>query len=195
MSARGVLAETATPEGVRVVLFADTWRDHIVAGHGELAPHLDAALSTVAAPDHREPDDRPARERFFKRDVGPSRWLMVVIDFSDTPARIVTRPRIRPRTIAGGMDRMSIQIDGLIFDRANYDADGDVLYLARGETAEASDAALTPEGHGVRYDTAGQVIGVTIVNARFLLERDGHLTITLPREVRIGADDLAGALT
>ena len=90
MSDREVVAETTTADGVRVVLFADTWRDHIVAGHAELAPHLDAALSTVASPDHREPDDRPPRERFFKRDAGPSRWLMVVIDFSDTPARIVT---------------------------------------------------------------------------------------------------------
>ena len=90
---------------------------------------------------------------------------------------------------------MSIQIDGLVFDRADYDADGDVLYLARGETADASDAALTPEGHGVRFGADGQVIGVTIVNARLLLERDGHLKITLPHEVRIGADDLAGALT
>lgn len=69
---------------------------------------------------------------------------------------------------------MNIEIEGLIFDRADYDADGDVLYLARGESSEAADAALTPEGHGVRYDDDGKVIGVTIVNARWLLERDGH---------------------
>ncbi|MGA2471240.1 MAG: DUF2283 domain-containing protein [Solirubrobacteraceae bacterium] len=89
---------------------------------------------------------------------------------------------------------MNIKIDGLIFDRANYDADGDVLYLARGESSEASDAALTPEGHGVRYDSDGNVIGVTIVNARWLLERDGHVTVTLPHEIRVDARDLADAL-
>jgi YD repeat-containing protein len=92
------------------------------------------------------------------------------------------------------MDAMNIKIDGLVFDRASYDADGDVLYLARGELAEASDAALTPEGHGVRYDAEGRVIGVTIINARMLLDRDGHLTITLPHEVHVDATDLAGAL-
>jgi uncharacterized protein YuzE len=92
------------------------------------------------------------------------------------------------------MDAMNIKIDGLIFDRANYDADGDVLYLARGESSEASDAALTPEGHGVRYDSDGNVIGVTIVNARWLLERDGHVTVTLPHEIRVDARDLADAL-
>jgi uncharacterized protein YuzE len=90
---------------------------------------------------------------------------------------------------------MNIKIDGLVFDRASYDADGDVLYLARGESAEASDAALTPEGHGIRYGDDGHVIGVTIINARQLLDRDGHLTITLPHEVRVDASDLAGALS
>jgi uncharacterized protein YuzE len=92
------------------------------------------------------------------------------------------------------MDALNIEIDGLIFDRANYDADGDVLYLARGESSEAADAALTPEGHGVRYDDHGKVIGVTIVNARWLLERDGHVTVTLPHEIRVDARDLAEAL-
>lgn len=90
---------------------------------------------------------------------------------------------------------MNIDIDGLSFERADYDTDGDVLYLVRGESNGASDAALTPEGHGVRYDADGKVIGVTIVNARWLLDRDGHLTITLPHEVRLDAGDLAGALS
>jgi uncharacterized protein YuzE len=92
------------------------------------------------------------------------------------------------------MDSMKVKIDDLVFDRANYDADGDVLYLARGESNVAADAALTPEGHGVRYDADGGVIGVTIINARWLLERDGHLTITLPHAVRVEAGELAAAL-
>lgn len=78
---------------VVVVLFADTWRDHILApgrGHGEMAPHLEAVMSAIAAPDHREPDERAVREGFYKRDVGPSRWLMVVVDFGNDPARMVT---------------------------------------------------------------------------------------------------------
>ena len=53
---------------------------------------------------------------------------------------------------------------------------------------------LTPEGHGVRYGPDGEVIGVTIINARWLLERDGHLTITVPRSVRVEADELAAVL-
>jgi uncharacterized protein YuzE len=89
---------------------------------------------------------------------------------------------------------MNVKIDGLTFQRANYDAEGDVLYLARGESNEAADAVLTPEGHGVRYGANGEVISVTIINAKWLLERDGYLTITLPHSVRIEAGELAAAL-
>ena len=92
------------------------------------------------------------------------------------------------------MERLNIKIDGLTFDRADYDAENDVLYLARGKTHGASDAALTPEGHGVRYGADGTVIGVTIINARLILDRDGHVTITVPREVTLDERTLASAL-
>lgn len=93
MSKRPVLGETETPEGVRVVLFEDTWLLHVLDpqdGHPELYPYLAVALKTVAEPDHRELDPRPGRERFFKQHAGPSEWLMVVVHFGDEPARIVT---------------------------------------------------------------------------------------------------------
>lgn len=89
---------------------------------------------------------------------------------------------------------MNVKIDDLAFDRSHYDAEGDVLYLGRGDTTYASDAALTPEGHGVRYDDSGEVIGVTIINARQIIEHDGYLTITLPHAVRVQARELASAL-
>lgn len=93
MNDRPILAETTTPEGQRVVLFRDTWEQHILNpdhGHVELEPHLAAILAAIDAPDHRESDGWPHRERFFKHDVGPSRWLMVVVDSEQEPARVVT---------------------------------------------------------------------------------------------------------
>jgi hypothetical protein len=51
----------------------------------------------------------------------------------------------------------------------------------------------TPEGHGVRYDEDGAVIGVTIINARWILEHEGYLTITLPHAGRIEAADESSA--
>jgi uncharacterized protein YuzE len=93
------------------------------------------------------------------------------------------------------MDSMNVRIDDLTFDRGHYDAEGDVLYLGRGDADVASNAALTPEGHGVRYGEAGEVIGVTIIDARRIVEHDGYLTITLPHAVRVQARDLASALS
>ncbi len=89
---------------------------------------------------------------------------------------------------------MNVKIDDLTFDHSHYDAEGDVLYLGRGNTNYASDAALTPEGHGVRYDDSGEVIAVTIIDARGIVEHDGYLTITLPHTVRVEAGELAPAL-
>jgi hypothetical protein len=49
-----------------------------------------------------------------------------------------------------GVVKMEVKIDDQGFEHANYDADGDVLYLTHGESNMAADAALMPEGHGVR---------------------------------------------
>jgi uncharacterized protein YuzE len=88
-----------------------------------------------------------------------------------------------------------IRIGHLSFDQVDYDAKGDVLYLHVGASRDAADADETPEGHVVRYDEQGDVTGLTIVNARWLLERDGGVTITLPRpQLRASASDLADAV-
>ena len=45
----------------------------------------------------------------------------------------------------------------------------------------------SPEGHALRFDTDGRLVGLTIVGAKALLERDGHITVTIPAE-RIDVD-------
>lgn len=52
--------------------------------------HLGAILDTVRLPDARLDDPRPHRERFYRRDLNPDRWLRVIVDFSEVPAFIVT---------------------------------------------------------------------------------------------------------
>jgi uncharacterized protein YuzE len=89
---------------------------------------------------------------------------------------------------------MSVTIGNITFDDATYDERGDVLYLHVGGRQEAADSVGTPEGHAVRYGSGGEVIGVTIINARWLLDRDGKITITIPERVDVSADDLAPAL-
>jgi len=45
-------------------------------------------MQTVTKPDYVEPDALPAR--FYRRDVGPSRWLMAVVSYERQPARVIT---------------------------------------------------------------------------------------------------------
>ena len=82
-------SDAVDPDGRRVALDVAGWR-HIVEEHPELARHRDAVLATVAAPDHRGPDPRQGRERYWRRGMGPTRWLMVVVDFTSVPPRVVT---------------------------------------------------------------------------------------------------------
>ena len=84
-----VLAGVSDPDGRQVELTAERWA-HILEEHGEMAVHRGALLGTVTEPQHRTPDPRPQRERYWRRGLGPSRWLLVVIDFGSDPARVVT---------------------------------------------------------------------------------------------------------
>jgi YD repeat-containing protein len=89
---------------------------------------------------------------------------------------------------------MSITIAGTTFEDHHYDQRGDVLYLSvahyKGPPARASS---TPEGHNIEYDPAGRVIGMTLTNVSWLLDRDGELTITVPAG-HVSPADLAEAL-
>jgi len=90
---------------------------------------------------------------------------------------------------------MSIKVGPYDFDHVSYDDSGDVLYLRAGESRLAARTFATPEGHAVRYDELGEVIGITIVNARWLLERDRKITLSVPSVIEAAAEDLEPALT
>jgi hypothetical protein len=83
-------ATVTDPDGQEVVLPARIWEEKIARDHPELVDHLDAVIQTVARPDHVEPDALPDRTRFYRRKVGPSRWLMAVVTYEQQPARIIT---------------------------------------------------------------------------------------------------------
>ncbi len=89
---------------------------------------------------------------------------------------------------------MTIRFGPLVFDHVEYDKDGDVLYLSAGEPQAAANTYATPEGHSVRLGPDDEVIGITIVNARWLSERDGRLVVTYPERIKASAKELAPAL-
>jgi uncharacterized protein YuzE len=88
---------------------------------------------------------------------------------------------------------MSVTIGGIEFDNVTYDREADVLYLWVGEQRRPARDDASPEGHYLQYGEDGSLIALTIVNARWLLERDGEIAITLP-EQRVFATDLGDAL-
>jgi hypothetical protein len=91
MADRPRAIETADPAGARVVLDGRVWDEKIVRAHPEVASYKDDALRAVSAPDHVAPDPASAdRKRFYLRDAGPSRWLLVVVSYEQKPARIIS---------------------------------------------------------------------------------------------------------
>jgi YD repeat-containing protein len=89
---------------------------------------------------------------------------------------------------------MSVTVAGISFETHEYDERGDVLYLSvAGYQGPPARSYASPEGHGIEYDGAGRVIAMTLVNVRWLLERDGEIAITWPMG-HVHAHELAHAL-
>lgn len=80
---------------------------------------------------------------------------------------------------------MSVTIANVDFDRVRYDEDADVLYLSSGDPGRAVEFDESPEGHHLRYDGAGNLVGITLVSPRWLLEQDGRVRITLPETLTV----------
>jgi len=95
---------------------------------------------------------------------------------------------------------MIVRIGSHTFDDVLFDAERDVLYMHKGKPAPAHETIPSPEGHAVMFDELGEIIGITVVNARWLAERDGRITVTVPETARDpgriegSAEDLAAAL-
>ncbi len=89
---------------------------------------------------------------------------------------------------------MSITIGRTTFDQVRYDADADVLYLHAGDPDTAVDFDESPEGHALRYDAEGKLVGITLVNAKALLDKDTPITITILERVTVDPATLAPAI-
>lgn len=78
---------------------------------------------------------------------------------------------------------MTVTIADIEFERHDYDARGDVLYLSvdgYGAGGLPPHAEATSEGHGIEWDEDWRVIAMTLVNVKWLIDRDGELRITWP---------------
>lgn len=74
--------------------------------------------------------------------------------------------------------KSAVVICGVRFPHVNYDGQGDLLYLTKGLPLGVA-SGDTREGHAVFLGEDGRVIGVIVMGARWHLERDGALNVTL----------------
>jgi hypothetical protein len=81
--------ETADPDGRRVILSAARWL-HVCERHPDLGGRPEDLLEVVANPDARKPGREPGEEWFYRRSVGPSRWIRVVVHYERKEGRITT---------------------------------------------------------------------------------------------------------
>jgi uncharacterized protein YuzE len=76
---------------------------------------------------------------------------------------------------------MTITIGSFTFDNVFYDAEVDVLYLHKGDPSSAAAFDESPEGHALRFDAEGSLVGVTIVGAKSLIDSTGRSRSLSPR--------------
>jgi hypothetical protein len=81
-----VVLRTRTPDGVEVILSALVYAK-ILEEHPAVAD-LDLVDRAIREPAERRLDQRPGRQRFFRREGGL--WVLAVVDFVGVPAIIVT---------------------------------------------------------------------------------------------------------
>ncbi len=79
---------------------------------------------------------------------------------------------------AAGVQAVPVTLGNVTFDNVDYEAESDVLYLHVGDPSTAVDWGETPEDHALRFNAAGELVGVTIISPRHFLERDGKVDIT-----------------
>lgn len=90
---------------------------------------------------------------------------------------------------------MTVTIGNITFDNIYYDEDADVLYLHVGDPRTAVDFDESPEGHALRFDASGNLVGITIISPRHFLDRDGKIELTLPpQHLDVDATQLNGVL-
>jgi hypothetical protein len=87
MSSEG--RDATDPDGRPVILDERAIR-HLRSRRPQMVAQAAAILDAVSRPDLREDDPVPGRERFYRRDLDPRRWLRVVVDFNESPAFVVT---------------------------------------------------------------------------------------------------------
>ena len=83
-----VIAAVKDRLGRTIVLEQERW-DHI-SKHEQLDGHELAVMRAVENADKRRDGNRPDREVIYGKDLGPNRWLAVVVEYDGLQGRVIT---------------------------------------------------------------------------------------------------------
>ena len=102
------------------------------------------------------------------------------------PQRVMHDVHVAAGRLAEGVGEV---VPGEVADLDDYDRDADVLYLGSGDPATAVDFDESPDGHALRFDAAGRLVGITVVGARRLVDERRDVRVQAP--VTLSAETLA----
>jgi uncharacterized protein YuzE len=134
---------------------------------------------------------RPSRSPEISLDA--ERWTHILDghpELRDRRGEVLRAVESPSEVLAGGCRTKSGS-----FDRVKYESDADVLYLHVGDPSTAVDFDETSEGHALRFDAEGMLVGITLVRPKHLLDGNGGLRITLPVPSDVPAGELTPALS
>jgi uncharacterized protein YuzE len=86
----------------------------------------------------------------------------------------------------------NLKVGPYTFDRAHYDPEGDVLYLSHGGPEQGADFDETPDGHAISYDANGNLVSLTLIGVRTLVEGahgDEEIRLALPKKTEPSTTD------
>jgi hypothetical protein len=84
-----LIATVIDPQGRTVWLTQERW-DHIVEGHPEIARYLQDVKKCVERADNRTKGNYPDAEKLWARNLGPAKWLTVVVRYEGRTGTIRT---------------------------------------------------------------------------------------------------------
>ncbi len=95
------------------------------------------------------------------------------------------------------MSTMQVRIGAQRFTRVEWDPQGDVVRLWKGEPRPLPSAGhrSVPEGHLLGYDEDGELVAVRLVRARSTLERTGSVPVHDEDGRFLGTADVRAVIT
>ena len=89
------------------------------------------------------------------------------------------------RAASPNLGSVSLRAGRFTFPYVTYDAPSDVLYASMEPQRRQGTREPTPEQHFLRFDDEGRFIGLTLVEPRSQLEREGAVYVSLPSGDRV----------